>query len=361
MNPTINVAIIGAGIGEQHLSAYRQLADRYTVSHVCDIDLQRAAAIVGTDTDIQITGDYQAVLSDGAVDLIDICLPPHLHFETVVAALDHKKHVICEKPLVNSLHDADRLAEHAQQSKRHLFPVFQYRYGPGVAQLQALMAAGLAGKPLVASIETHWNRQADYYAVPWRGTWAGEQGGAVLGHAIHNHDLLCTLFGPVRRLSAFAGTRVNDIEVEDCATVSLQLENGAFASSSITLGAASDTTRLRFCFENLTAESGTNPYAPAEDEWTFSARGPVSQQQIDNCLAAVGDVKSGYVGLFDAVADELSDPSHLSQQSAVGAVSLADGRRSLELVSAIYHAVRTSSVVELPLLENSALYDGWSV
>ncbi len=357
----IKTAIIGAGIGSQHLDAYRRLAERYVVTHVCDIDRERAAAIVGDDATIRLDESFETLLANDDVDLIDICLPPHLHFETVMAALQHKKHVICEKPLVNSLRDADALARQANSSGRKLFPVFQYRYGPGVAQLQALMAAGLAGKPLVASIETHWNRQEDYYAIDWRGTWAGEQGGAVLGHAIHNHDLLCAVFGPVKRLSAFADTRVNNIEVEDCASISFQMENGALASSSITLGASDDTTRLRFCFENLTAESGSVPYAPAEGIWTFSARGGVTQDQVDQCLAGVGTVKSGYVGLFDAIADELSPDASPATETTPRAINMDDGRRSLELVSAIYHAVRTATVVELPLLENSALYDGWSI
>jgi predicted dehydrogenase len=62
---------------------------------------------------------------------------------------------------------------------------------------------------VVASLETHWNRGPDYYAVPWRGTWAGEAGGAILGHAIHAHDLLCRYFGPVAQVQAQLATRVN--------------------------------------------------------------------------------------------------------------------------------------------------------
>ncbi|MEP1207724.1 MAG: Gfo/Idh/MocA family oxidoreductase [Rhizobiaceae bacterium] len=356
MNPIRKVAIIGAGIGEKHLAGYRELPDRFSVATVCDIDTQRAAAIVGGDSSIEIESDFQTVLDNETIDLVDICLPPHLHLQMSVAALESGKHVICEKPLVNSLRDADLLAQKARQCNRLLSPVFQYRYGPATAQLKALMDAGLAGRPFVANIETHWNRGDDYYAIDWRGTWKGEQGGAVLGHAIHNHDLLCAIFGPVEKLSAFATTRVNDIEVEDCASVSFQMTNGALASSSITLGAAEDTSRLRFCFENLTAESGSLPYAPAEDQWTFTARGNISQQQVDDCLAelaARGDIKSGFAGFFEAVADRLDG-------TGTDDVTIEDGRRSLELVSAIYHAVRTSNTIPLPLTDASPVYDGWA-
>lgn len=355
MSTVRNVAIVGAGIGAQHLDAYRRLPDRFSVKILCDVDIDRARNVSDGDPSIAIEPDYHQVLQNPEVDIIDICLPPHLHFETCMAALEHGKHVICEKPLVNSLRDADLLAKQAEKFGRVLTPVFQYRYGKATAQLRALIDAGLAGRPLVASIETHWNRQEDYYAVPWRGTWEGEQGGAVLGHAIHNHDLLCAFFGPIKRLSAFATTRVNDIEVEDCAAISFEMANGAMASSSITLGAAQDTTRLRFVFDNLTAESGSLPYAPAEDVWQFFARGNVSQQQIDACLANVSDVHSGFTGFFHALADRLDHG-----EASGNAVTIEDGRRSLELVSAIYQSVRTSSIVELPMSAESALYEGWT-
>lgn len=63
-----------------------------------------------------------------------------------------------------------------ESSGCRVFPVFQYRYGLGLAQLSALQASGLTGRAMVASAETHWNRDGDYYAVPWRGTWQHDRG-----------------------------------------------------------------------------------------------------------------------------------------------------------------------------------------
>lgn len=346
------VAIIGAGIGAQHLTAYRQLPDRYSVTTICDLDTARARSILEADDAIQIESDLDSVLGNDAIDLVDICLPPHLHFDVAMKALAANKHVVCEKPLVTSLRDADRLIERLESSDRILSPVFQYRFGPALDQLKALIASGLAGKPLVANLVTHWNRQSDYYAVPWRGTWAGEQGGALLGHAIHAHDLLGHIFGPVQRLSAFATTRVNPIEVEDCAAISFQMANGALATSSVTLGGAEDISRISFVFENLTAESDTLPYTPAEGQWRFTARGATTQQQVDACLAQVSTQHSGFAGYLAALSERLSGDGK-------DAVTVEDGRRSLELVSAIYHAVRSGTVVELPLPVNHPRYDGW--
>ncbi len=345
------VAIIGAGIGREHLAGYEQLPDRFRVKAVCDLDAARAADVVG-DRGIAIQTNVEACMADPDIDLIDICLPPHLHFETAVAALRAGKDVICEKPLVNSVAEADRLIGIAAKTGRQVFPVFQYRYGPAMDRLTALRNAGLAGEPYVATLETHWDRGADYYAVAWRGTWAGERGGAVLCHAIHNHDLLVQIMGPVKRVSAFCGTRVNAIETEDCAAVSFQLENGAMATSSVTLGAAGNVSRLRLCFEHLTVESGRTPYAPAMDDWTFTARDPARQPEVDETLTSIGPGLSGFAGFFEAVDKALAGRPERH-------VSLEDGRRSIELVAAIYQSARTGKAVEMPLGSDSPTYENW--
>lgn len=345
----IRTAIVGAGIGAQHLAGYLELPDLFEVLALCDLDLGRARAVAGG---VPVTDDLAAVLADPRIDLVDICLPPHLHFDTSIRALRAGKNVVCEKPMVRSLAEADGLAAAAAASDRVFSPVFQYRYGPATARLDALIAAGLAGQPQVASLETHWNRGAAYYATGWRGTWAGESGGAVLGHAIHNHDLLCRYFGPVAAVSAQTTTRVNDIETEDCAAILMQFENGALATSSVTLGAATDTTRLRLVFENLTATSGTEPYAPATGDWTFAARDPARQSEVDAVLQTAGPVRAGFAGFFEALAEAIAGRPGRE-------VTLEDGRRSIELVTAIYAASRTGARIALPLTENHASYHGW--
>lgn len=345
----IRLAIIGAGIGAEHLKGYRQLPDLFEVAAICDINTERAQAIAADDAAIRITGDLDEVLADSSITLIDICLPPHLHFSTMLQCLDAGKHVICEKPLVRSLEEAEHLLERVRRSRRQVFPVFQYRFGPAIRQLRALIDAGLAGRPFVASSEVHWNRGADYYAVPWRGTWKGECGGALFGHAIHAHDLICHILGPVAEVFAFTDTRVNPIETEDSAAICLRMENGALVTSSVTLGAASNTSRLRFCFAGFTAESGTAPYTPAEDSWSFIAREPTTQREIDGILAQVAPSHAGFAGFLAAVAETLAGRNG-------HAVSLADGVHSIELASAIYKSARTGGPVSIPIENTDPIF-----
>lgn len=345
----IRVAIIGAGIGAEHLAGYRSLPDRYTVTLLCDRDLARAEALAAGE--VATCADMAEVLADPAIDLVDICLPPHLHAATAIAALDAGKHVVCEKPMTCSLAEARDLGAAVAASDRVFSPVFQYRFGPATAQLDALIAAGLAGPPVTASLETHWDRNADYYATGWRGTWAGEAGGAVLGHAIHSHDLLCRYFGPVASVQAELATRVNPIETDDCAAILLSFENGALATSSVTLGAAGNETRLRLVFRDLTVTSGTAPYAPANGPWRFTARDPARQPEVDAIVARTGAL-SGFAGYLAALAQAIDGEDG-------AAVRFDDGLRSIELVTAIYAAARSGARVPLPVAADHALFAGW--
>ncbi|MQB20476.1 gfo/Idh/MocA family oxidoreductase [Agrobacterium tumefaciens] len=348
----IGVAIVGAGIGAEHLKGYLALPERFAVKAICDLDVERARG-VANGTSIHVTADLDEVLADPSIQLIDVCLPPHLHFPITLKAHAAGKDVVCEKPLVRSLEEANALLESVKTTGRSIFPVFQYRFGPAMRQLRALIDAGLAGKAYVASSEVHWNRGKGYYDIPWRGTWKGECGGAILGHAIHAHDLICYVLGPVDEVFTMADTRVNTIETEDCAALSFRMKNGALATSSVTLGAAEDTSRLRFCFEGFTAESGSLPYRPAEDKWRFIARAPTTQAQIDAVLATVGDGENGFTGFVEAIADAMEGRGGKE-------VTVTDGLQSIELVTAIYRSAREGKPVRLAEAAEGQWIKGWA-
>ena len=301
------VAIIGTNIGAKHYEDFQKVSDKFNVHTICGLTKKAIDNILVSNNETQISLNFDDVLKIKEIDIIDICLPPHLHFSACKKSLEAGKHVICEKPLVSSLKEIDELEKISKENGKIIFPVFQYRYGQGCSKLKALMKSGLAGKPLVASLETHWNRDEEYYSKAWRGTWDGEQGGAILSHSIHIHDLISMIFGPVSNVFAKLTTRVNNIEVEDCAALSIEMGNGALVTSSITLGAANDTSRLKFCFDKLTVESGASPdkpYNPADDEWSFLAREPVTQEQVDEVLSKVSSAKSWYAGMFDEIANK---------------------------------------------------------
>ena len=346
----LSVAIVGAGIGAEHMRAYLTLPDLYRVAAICDLDAARAAPLVEASA-AEYVASLDALLRRADIDVIDICLPPSLHRQAILDALAHGKHVVCEKPLVKSLAEADEVMAAASRADRHVIPIFQYRFGRGLGQLCHLIDQGLAGKPLVATVETHWRRDADYYSVPWRGRWATELGGALVGHAIHAHDLLVRVLGPIAAVQASIATRVNDIEVEDCAAIVFTLASGALATSSVTLGSADDRSRLLFCFAGLSAESGLSPYNPAAEPWQFMAR-ETSQESIDAALAQYPAHRDGFGREFELAHATLT-------AGAATPVSLIDARQSLEVITAIYASDRSGERVQLPLTADFHGYASW--
>lgn len=347
----LRVAICGAGIGAEHLDAYLALPHLYRISCIADLNELRAKPLVEKAKTDYVTS-FLAVLDRDDVDIVDICLPPQLHKKAISQALAAGKQVICEKPLVPSLSDIDEIITLEKQTSNKIMPVFQYRFGNGLSQLRKLIEQGVAGKAFTATIETHWNRDADYYAVPWRGKWASELGGAVVGHAIHAHDILVHTLGSVAQIQATVATRVNPIDVDDCAAIVFEMSSGALVTSSVTLGSASDQSRLRFCFSNLTAQSSLAPYNPGTSPWTFEARNTVTQAKIDNIVNEHKHHSEGFKRQFELAYHAFTGNADLP-------VTLADARDSLEIISGIYRSSRGVGNVKLPLTSSTPEYRGW--
>ncbi|MEO8137020.1 MAG: Gfo/Idh/MocA family oxidoreductase [Betaproteobacteria bacterium] len=339
-------------MGKSHLKAYATLADQFEIAVVCDLEADKASAVAAEFGVARQTTNFEDLLADG-LDLIDICTPPHTHRPLIERTLAAGLHAICEKPLVGSLADADALAAAQRTARGTLFPIFQYRFGHGLQKLKHLQAGGFAHTAYLSTVETAWKREARYYAVPWRGKWATELGGCCLSQAVHAHDMLSYVNGPVRRVFAHLATRVNDIEVEDCAAVSIEMVNGSLATLAVTLGAAEELSRLRFMFSDLTVESRcADPYAPGNDPWHFKGK----TAEIDAAMqAALADFVPGpesFAGQFALIHAAIT-------AGAPTPVSLHEARQSLELITAIYHSAETGTAVTLPIASDHPKYKNW--
>jgi len=344
--------VVGVGIGRSHLRGYQAVADRFEVAAICDIDAERARPVAEEHGVSRVVIDLSELLRMDELDVIDLCTPPHLHFEQILAVVGSGKHAICEKPLVSSLREMDELARAEAASGRRIMPIFQYRFGHGMQKLKLLLSEGVAGRAYLATVETAWRRRPEYYAVPWRGKWATERGGALLGHAIHNHDLLCYVLGAPRHLFAYATTRVNDIEVEDCAAIAFEMADGSAASSGVTLGSSEEVTRHRFSFSGLVAESNTRPYTNSGDPWTFVGDTPELNERIEATLAEFKPLPEHYAGQFYRFYDALRRGTELP-------VTLADARQSIELITAMYYSSETGTRVTLPIAADHPRYASW--
>src|SRR6266542_122312 len=352
MPERLRVAVVGSGVGVSHIDAYKSLPELYDLVAICDIDRDKAQQLADKYAIPRVTMDIVDLCRMDDLDAIDICTPPHLHFEQIQQVLAAGKHAICEKPLVGSLKEVDELMRVEAESGKRVMPIFQYRFGQGLQKLKFLVDHGLAGRAYVTTVETAWRRRADYYAVPWRGKWKTELGGTLLSHTSHTLDMLCYVLGPVKTVFARTATRLNPIEVEDCASVSLEMADGSLASLTATLGSVPEISRHRFCFSGFTAESNTQPYDNSKDPWTFTADSSELAQQIEEALAQFVPLPERFTGQFYRFYQALLHDTELP-------VTLRDSRASLELITAMYHSAFTGQVVDLPIGPDHQRYAGW--
>jgi predicted dehydrogenase len=327
--------------------------ERFQVAAVVDLNADRAREAAEKFGVAEALTDVGAILGRPDIDIVDIATPPAYHLELAEAALAAGHHVVVEKPLVASLADCDRLQVAANAAKGRLMPVFQYRWGDGYRQMQHLVAAGIAGRLHAATVETHWTRGPDYYAVPWRGKRATELGGCLTTHAIHAHDLLRGIAGDYASVFCRTATRINPIEVEDCAAAVVTTQDGALCTLSVTLGTAGEISRLRLVYEHLTAESSLSPYAPGDAPWTFTPTTEAVGERVAAALDGFPAAPRRFAGQFAAFADALD-------AGRPPPVTIADARASLELLTALYHSAATGLAVGLPIGPTHPRYRGWN-
>ena len=355
--PRLNAAIVGCGwVADWHTrDGLVHLPDLYSVAACCDLDSDRAKQFAARYGIPNALTSFDELLKRPDIDVVSICTPPSLHYEMVLKAVQAEKHVVCEKPLTSSLELADAMIEAAERAKTRVMPIFQYRFGNGIAKVRHVIQSGLAGKHFVASIDTAKRREADYYSVAWRGRFATELGGVLVTQAIHIHDLVFWLLGPAAAVSAFKTTRVNPIEVEDCAVASLKMADGSLVSLSATLGSARQVARMRFCFENVTFEKmayDDDSSKPGEDPWVVIPKNPEIGRAIEAKMKEVAPQRAWFARQYELLHASIHTGAPLP-------VELSDARAALELITACYHSNETGRAIELPIGPDHPKYRGW--
>lgn len=352
-SPDRRVGVVGMGIGHLHLLCWLAVQGASAVA-IAEIDPQRREG-AATAWGLPAVETLDELFALG-VDIVDLCTPPAVHEEQILRCLDAGIHVICEKPLVGSVAACDRIAAAAAEAEARtgarLMPIQQYRFGDGAARARALVDAGVTGRLYTASASTWWRRDRDHYdESPWRGTWDSALGGTVVNHAIHIHDLLSWIGGPLVEVRAQMATRVNDTETEDCAVATGTTADGGLVTMNVTTGAATESSRLVWHFEHVTIESSTEAYDPAKGPWRFEFRSAVAEQRAERIWAGWEPAPTLYTGQFQGFVDALPDGPL--------PVTLADAASTLELVTAFYTSARTGQPQTLPLAADHPARHGW--
>ncbi|GAB3601527.1 Gfo/Idh/MocA family protein [Microbacterium tumbae] len=327
-SPRIRMGIIGTGgIAHAHLEAARSLPDGIDLVAVADVDEARARAFAEKYGIAGVHTDAAELFAASAVDLVSICTPPRTHGPLAVQAVRAGVIPLVEKPTVLSLAEMDELMAMSEETGVPILTVYQHRFGPAAVRLRALLEDGALGRPLVATCETLWDRQPDYFDVPWRGRWAVEGGGPTMGHGIHQFDLLLSILGPWERLSAFAGRQKLPTDTEDVSVALVEFASGALATIVNSIVSPRESSRLRFDFEHATVEL-EHVYGYSDADWTFTPAAG-HEHLLERWNAGATDERSAHRMQLAAIVDALRN----GEPPLVG---LPDARRTLELAAATY-------------------------
>jgi predicted dehydrogenase len=201
----VNIAVVGLGfMGVTHLRAYQKISNARIVA-VCgthrlpENGVLRGVAgnIKTTDaihlgSGVKIYRQFDELLADPAVELVDICTPTPFHAAQAIAALKSGKHVLCEKPLARTSGDARRILKASVSAKGFLMPAMCMRFWPGWNELKQMVVKKSHGKVLAAS----FRRVSQMPEWSFRNTYAGgDAGGALYDLHIHDADFVNFLFG----------------------------------------------------------------------------------------------------------------------------------------------------------------------
>jgi len=225
------IALVGCGlISEAHVRGYADHSGRAKVVTCFDIDeakaKERAAQAGGAD----IAPSFESILEDPSIDAIDLCTPPHLHPEAVIAAAKAGKHVCCQKPLARTLAECEKMAEAHAQAGTVLYYAEFYRTMPAAVMARKLIEEGRIGALVgIQATYAHWQGGA-YLGTPWRYDPKVAGGGVLLDGGIHTVDLLRVVGGDVDSVSCFTRRVRPELGGEDTSVVNIRFAGGHFGT-----------------------------------------------------------------------------------------------------------------------------------
>lgn len=349
----IRVAIIGAGgVSDQHIKSYLKFKDRCQIVAMADLYPGKVAEKADSyGLDIAQYKDYKRLLEVEEIDLVSVCTPPFAHADCTIDSLNAGAHVMLEKPMATSLAECDEILVAAKKHDRLLSVMAQNRYKIPLMKLKQVIDSGLIGEIIHVQIDSFWWRGSNYYDLWWRGTWEKEGGGCTMNHAVHHIDLFQWMSGMPNEVQAVITNLAHDnSEVEDFSTTVFFFENGALGQVTASLVHHGEEQQVVIQGER----------AMVAIPWKVIASRQMPNGFPEEDQETMAEVKAYYEGLpdlkytaFDGQIDNLL--SAIAGEATL-LVDGESGRRTLELVTAIYQSGTTGERVKLPIGPESLFY-----
>lgn len=340
------IALIGCGrISQRHLQVISSL-DELSLVGACDAQVDRAKK-VSEAYQVPAFSDALEMVKQLKPDMVSVLTESGSHARVAVAMAPHVEALIVEKPMTLTLEDADELIETCDGYNTRLFVVKQNRYNPPVVKLRNAMERGAFGKMVMGTVRVRWCRDQSYYNQDsWRGTWK-DDGGVFTNQASHHIDLLQWMMGPVESVKAYTATRLVNIEAEDTGVAVLRFKSGALGVIEATTG-----TRPKDLEGSLSVLGELGSVVIGG----FAVNKLLTWNFVDPAIQAEGDddpsqaVPNVYgLGHYAFYRDVLVALSSGGGHMLHG----LEGRKSLEIINALYESATTGEEVFLRYVPHS--------
>ncbi|MDO8543610.1 MAG: Gfo/Idh/MocA family oxidoreductase [Opitutaceae bacterium] len=349
----LKLAILGTGaISDSHINAYLAHRDEAEIVALVDLFPDKAAEKAARyGLAARVFKDHDELLRGCDFDAASICLPPFEHAPAAVALLRAGKHVLTEKPMATCLEECDQMLAAARASHRVLGVVAQNRFKTPMMKLKRVLEAGLIGRVLHAQVDSFWWRGSNYYDLWWRGTWGREGGGCTMNHAVHQIDLFLWMMGlPATVQSMSLNLAHENSEVEDFSTSVLTYPNGSVGQITASLIHHGEEQQVVFQGERAKIAVPWQIKASVQKENGFPQDNAALTAEIQAFYDQLPEVSRE--GHYGQIANFLAA---IAGREAL-LVDGEQGRRTLELITAIYQSGHLDQRVKLPLASDAPFY-----
>jgi UDP-N-acetyl-2-amino-2-deoxyglucuronate dehydrogenase len=361
----IKTAVIGYGkVAHFHARALVNLPQSEFVA-VCGRNIQKAKEFAH-EYGVEAFSDIREMAEETGAELAIICTPHPFHREPAVEAANAGMHVLVEKPLASNLADCDAMIEAARRNGVLLGTVCQRRFYAPCMRIKEAIDSNKIGRPILGLVHMlGWRDKAYYDSDPWRGTWADEGGGVLVNQAPHQLDLLLWYMGPVDELYGYwANLNHPYIEVEDTAVAVLKFKNGGLG----TIVVSNSQNPALFGKVLIHGENGASVGVQTDGGAMFIAgMSSITEPPINDIWTVPGeedlleDWKREDSEFFNSIDSmhyyherQIEDFINAALKGGRALIDGEDGRRTVEVFTAIYRSNRDRKPVKFPLAPESA-------